>query len=119
MSRRHYLAALIRLYLAQPGAPSRASRQDWALAQTLYARGIDLADLTHAVRLATLRRFLGAGHRPPPPVRSLAYYRHVLDQLGPDELDPGYVDYIARRYADLTAHGARSDRQNRALSDRR
>ncbi len=117
MSRRHYLAAVIRLYLAQPGAPPRASRDDWAAAQDLFARGVDLADLRHAVRLATLRRLAAAPSCGP--VRSLAYYRRVLDQLAPDELDPTYVDYIARRYAALTPPSARSDRQNRALPDRR
>ena len=117
MSRRDYLAAVIRLYLAQPGAPARASRRDWAVAQVLYARTVDLAHFAHAVRLATLRRLHGT--RPCPPISGLAYYRHVLDQLGPHELDPGYVDYIARRYAALTHAGPRSDRQNRADSDRR
>lgn len=118
MSRRHYLTALLRLYLAQPGSPSRASRQDWALAQTLYARGVDLADFAHAVRLATLRR-LTRDPLPPPPVRSLAYYRQVLDQLSPEELEIGYVDYIAFRYQAITRTDARSESQNRALPDRR
>lgn len=117
MSRRDYLAAVIRLYLAQPGAPLRASRNDWAAAQDLYARSVDLADLGHAVRLATLRRLTAA--KPCPPVRCLDYYRHVLDQLDPDELDPGYVHYIARRYALLISADAPSNRQNRAVSDRR
>jgi hypothetical protein len=117
VSRRHYLADVIRLYLAQPQAPPRASRDDWAAAQDLYARGVDLTDLGHAVRLATLRRLTAA--TPCQPVRCLAYYRHVLDRLGPDELDPAYIDYVARRYADLISADARFDRQNRALSDRR
>lgn len=123
MNRQNYLAAAIRLYLDQPGAPPRASRQDWAVAQTLFARGVSLHDFTHAVRLATLRRLLRAG-QPLPPIRSLAYYRQVLDQLTPDDIDPGYVAYIAYRYrtlfdpspADSCAH---SDRQNPAVSDRR
>ena len=117
MNRRDYLAAVMRLFLAQPGAPPRASRNDWAAAQHLYARGVDLAELAHAVRLATLRRL--AAPRSRSPVRSLAYYARVLEHLGPDELDPGYVDYVARRYAALTPPGARLDRQNRALPDRR
>ena len=117
MNRRDYLAALMRLFLAQPGAPPRASRNDWAAAQDLYARGVDLAELAHAVRLATLRRL--AAPRAHRPVRCLAYYGRVLEQLGPDELDPAYVDYVARRHAHLTPPSARSDRQNRALPDRR
>lgn len=117
MNRHGYLAAVMRLFLAQPGAPPRASRNDWAEAQDLYACGVDLADLAHAMRLANLRRLAVA--RSSSPVRCLAYYRRVLEQLGADELEPAYVDYIARRHAALTPPSARSDRQNRALPDRR
>jgi len=119
-----YLAAAIRLYLALPGAPRRASRADWAVAATLHDRGVCLDTLAHALRLATLRR-LRPGD-PLEPVRSLAYYRRVLDQLTPDDLDPGYVDYVARRYQQLLASPAQPraqsalpDRQNPALSGRR
>lgn len=120
MNRRHYLATVIRLYLAQPGAPSRASRQDWAVAQSLFQHGVSLHDFAHAVQLATLRRLLRQGP-PLPPIRSLAYYRHVLEQLTPDDLDPGYAHYVSLRYQALLApqHKARSNRQNHALPDRR
>ena len=118
MNRRQYLVAVIRLFLAQPGAPARATRDDWAVAQALYARGVDYADFSHAVRLATLRRLAAAGP-PLPPVRRLAYYRQVLDQLSPDELESGYVDYVAYRYQAIARTDARSDRQNHALPDRR
>jgi hypothetical protein len=120
MNRRRYLAAVIRLYLDQPGTPLRASRQDWAVAQSLFNRGVSLRDFTHTVHLATLRRLVRQGP-PLPPVRSLAYYRSVLDQLTPDDLDPDYVRYIDHRYQSLLAPHtkARSDRQNHALSDRR
>ena len=117
MSRRKYLVAVIRLFLAQSGAPARASRDDWAVAQALYARGVDFDHFSHAVRLAALRRLTRDG--PPPPVRSLAYYRQVLDQLSPDELESGYVDYVAFRYQAITRTDARLYRQNHALSDRR
>jgi hypothetical protein len=125
MSERNaYLAAAIRLYLDLPGAPPRASRTDWAVAATLHDRGVSLHTLAHALRLATLRR-LRPGE-PREPVRSLAYYRRVFERLTPDDLDPGYVDYVARRYRDLLTSPAQpleqsalSDRQNRALSGRR
>lgn len=119
-----YLAAAVRLYLDLPGAPDRAHRTDWAVAATLHDHGVSLHTLAHALRLATLRR-LRPGE-PLEPVRSLAYYRRVLDHLTPDDLDPGYVDYVARRYRELLAsptqplgQSALPDRQNRALSGRR
>ena len=122
--RRSYLAAAIRLYLDSPGAPRRASRSDWAVATNLYDRGVPLEILAHVVRLATLRR-----HRPGTalePVHSLAYYRRVLDQLTPEALEPGYVDYVARSYEALfgeaathSRHDAVSLRRDAAVSDRR
>ena len=116
MTRRHYLAAVIRFFLAQPAAPARAARDDWAVAQTLYTRGVSLGDFTHAVRIATLRRLNAAEPLPPP--RRLAYYRQVLELLTPAERDPDYVTYVANRYQVATSISARSDRQNRALPDR-
>jgi hypothetical protein len=113
--RRTYLAAAIRLYLQMPGAPRRASRSDWAVAATLYARGLPLETLAHVVRLATLRRARPTSSLEP--VHSLAYYRTVLDHLTPDALDPGYVDYVTRKYNALfggEADGANQDAVSRS-----
>lgn len=129
--RSSYLAAALRLYLDLPGTPRRASRNDFAVAATLHARGVPLDTLAHAMRLATLRRSLRCQDDPPlEPVGSLAYYRRVLEQLTPEALDPGYVAYVQHKYRELLQSGAGSaqrppqqtalsDRQNRAVSDRR
>ncbi len=125
-----YLAAALRLYLDLPGAPRRASRNDFAVAATLHSRGVPLDTLAHAMRLATLRRSLRCHDDPPlEPVASLAYYRRVLDTLTPEALDPGYVAYITHKYQKLLAALAGSPspeypaalfhRQNAAVSDRR
>ena len=113
--RRASLAAAIRLSLHVPGAPRRASRSDWVVAATLYDRAVPLQTLAHVLRLATLRR-LRPG-QPLEPVHSLAYYRTALDHLAADALDPGYVDYIARKYEDLV-DSTRGPLNQTALSDR-
>jgi len=123
--RRGYLHEALRLYLQAPDTPERASRNDWTVAGDLYAHGVPLPTLAHAIRLASLRRRLR--HGPPlAPITTLAYFRRVFDQLTPEELDPGYVDYVHHRYRELLAAApahhqtpALSDRQNPALSDRR
>jgi len=125
--RRAYLVAAIRLYLELPGAPRRASRSDWAVAATLYNRGVSLETLAHVFRLATLRRARPTS--PLEPAHSLAYYRTVLEQLTPDALDPGYVDCVASKYDALFREvtqtnsprpkRAVSDPQNHAVSERR
>jgi hypothetical protein len=126
-----YLDAALRLYLELPGAPRRASRNDFAVAATLHARGVSLDTLAHAMRLATLRRTLrGPGDPPLEPVSSLAYYRRVLDTLTPEALDPGYVAYVNHSYQQLlrslagsprllASQSALPDRHNPAVSDRR
>lgn len=122
--RSDYLAAVIRLYLELPGAPCHASRSDWAVAGNLYASAVPLHTLDHVFKLVTLRR-LRPG-QPLEPIRSLAYYRRVLEHLTPDALDPGYRDYVAHSYqarfgsADNSHNqSALSDRQKNAVSDRR
>ena len=130
MNRRDYLAALLRLYLEQPDTPDVPRRGDWAVAADPYRLGIPLETVAHAIRLATLRRLQRDPADPPlAPVRSLAYYRTALATLTPEELEPTYVDYIARRHAlrlgqlstlaSSDDSKARLDRQIPALAGRR
>ena len=80
MTRRQYLAEVIRLYLEAEETPSRASRRDWAIAGDLYRQGVPVQHLAHAMRIASLRR--GFHHHPPlATVSSLAYYRAILEKL--------------------------------------
>ncbi len=99
MKRTEYLAEIIRLYLLAPDTPRKASRRDWAVAGTLYRKGIPLQTVAHAIRLATLRRHLRDPQLGPlEPIHSLAYYRTVIDQMDPLALDPGYIDFTAWKY---------------------
>ena len=123
MTRDQYLAAALGLYLEAPDAPSRASRRDWAIAADFYRSGVQLEELAHAIRLATLRRRGNA--QPTEAIHSLAYYRTVLERLNADDLHPDYVDYIRHKYDGLhTTDTAQNGKprlrsQNPALSGRR
>lgn len=113
MTRTQYLEEILRLYTAEPDTPSRPTRRDLAIASALYDDGVQIDSFAHAIRLATLRRRLGKHH---PRIQSLAYYRAVLNQLNDDELEPGYVDYVKRRYQwDSMPEEARLQRQHPAL----
>ena len=96
VTRRDYLAQVIRLYLEAPDTPDRPSQNDWAIAGDLFRRGIHLDHLAHAIRIAKLRRTLDG--QPRESVHSLAYYRAILRGLNEDALDPGYIDYVRYRY---------------------
>jgi hypothetical protein len=103
-SRNTYIAALLQLYLEQPDTPAVPRRGDRAVAADLHDQGAPLATIAHAIRLATLRRHLRDPAEPPlPPIRSLAYYRRVLDSLTSEELEPGYAAYLATEHARLLA----------------
>ena len=101
MTRRQYLAEAIRLYRDAPGTPSEPTRRDWAVAGDLYRRGVDLEVLAHAIRLATLRRHASDGQTD---IRSLAYYRAVIDALTEEDLDHDYVAYVRDRYQSLKSN---------------
>src|SRR5215831_14723645 len=77
-----YVAAVLILYVELPETPLRASVQDQWQARRLYDRGVPLCVVASAFLLASLRRL----HRPadgPPlsPIRSLAYFLPVIDEL--------------------------------------
>jgi len=100
MTRKAYLAAVMRIYLAAPGSPAKASRSDWAIAATLFERNIPIERFAHAVRLASVRRFLSTRQDEPPAqeVRSLAYYRMVLQRISVAESQGGYVGYVESKF---------------------
>jgi hypothetical protein len=100
MTRKAYLAAVMRTYLAAPGSPKKASRSDWAIAATLLERDIPIERFAHAVRLASVRRFLSTRQDEPPAqeVRSLAYYRMALQRLSVAETNDGYVRYVDSKF---------------------
>lgn len=69
------------------GHPPRADR---ALLRDLYQRGLSLSLILAAFRLASARRSTDL-----PPVRSIAYFRSVIDELA--NADPAYLDYLIAR----------------------
>ncbi len=102
MTRKQYLHAAIELYLQEPGSPLRATRADWAIAATLFRSHVPIDRLAHAIRLAAIRRGLASdSQNRRAEVRSLAYYRAVLQRLSPDELEIGYVEYVQSAFRNL------------------
>ena len=76
-------------------ALSRPSRADRTLAIDLVARGLSFDLLQSAFILATARRRFAA--TPPQPIRSLAYFIPIIDELLRDPPDPDYIRYLAAR----------------------
>ncbi len=93
-----YQSAVLRLYLELPETPSRAGPQDRKRAEELYARGIKLATVESALLLASLRR-LGRPDDWPPlaPIRSLAYFLPVIEEVLDNPIPDGYREYLSRK----------------------
>ncbi len=90
-----YSSRVLDLYSRLPDTPSRPRRADRQLVVQLHARSVDPDIIESALLLATARRLCRPSHRPPlPPVRSLAYYLPVLDELLHHPLPLGYSRYL-------------------------
>ena len=99
LKRDEYLQYVIERYLQAPDTPDKARRNDWAVAAQFFQRGFALSDIEYAIRLASLRRFLRDPKEPPlDPIRSLAYFRPVINLVRKQQHDPGYIEYIEIKY---------------------
>jgi hypothetical protein len=103
MSRAAYVHALLALYVSLPQtALRRASPADRRLAAQLFDRGLQMTTVQAAILLALDRRDARPPGLPPlPPIRSLAYFLPVIEELILDPPEPGYLGFLlARRQRD-------------------
>jgi hypothetical protein len=90
-----YLTAVILLYVELPETPLSASIQDQRLARRLHDRGIPLHLVESAMLLASLRRLVRPADLPSlPPIRSLAYFQPVIEELLIHPMPDNYLDYL-------------------------
>ena len=90
-----YVAAVLIVYVDLPDTPLRASVQDQWQARRLYDRGVSLRLVESALLLGSLRRLMRPADVPPlPPIRSLAYFQPVIDELLDHPAPDNYLDYL-------------------------
>jgi hypothetical protein len=89
-----YLSAVLKLYLELPETPSRAGPYDRKIAAELHGRGINLVTVESALLLASLRRL---GRPPLSPIRSLAYFFPVIQELRDHPVPDDYREYLRRK----------------------
>lgn len=94
--RADYLKRLLELYSGLPHtAARRPSPYDRRLARQLFDRGISLDTIETAFLLAIARRAHRDPERPPlQPVRSLAYFLPVIEEVLQLSIEPGYLRYL-------------------------
>jgi hypothetical protein len=93
-----YVSKVLTLYLELPETPLRSSLYDQKRAAELQLRGVPLDLIEAALLLGSLRRLLRSpGALPLSPIRSLAYFQPIIDELLSSPLSDSYVGYLRNK----------------------
>jgi hypothetical protein len=99
-----YVADVLLLYVELPETPLRAGVQDQWRARRWHDLGLPLRVVESAFLLGSLRRLLRPTDAPPlSPIRSLAYFQPVLDELIANPPPENYLDYLRLKLRRLAA----------------
>jgi hypothetical protein len=102
MHRQEYVCRLIEAYRKTPGTTGRANRQDRRFAEQLYEQQLPLKVVENALLLASARRLLRPDNAPPLDViRSLYYFRAVIDEVMQTTMSEHYFLYLRRKLAEI------------------
>jgi hypothetical protein len=94
---RAYVRVVLAGYVAVIGAPSKPRPFDRVLALKLCRERICIDVVLAALTLAGLRRIRRPHSTLPlPPIRSLAYFRPIIDELTAAPPSPEYILYLSR-----------------------
>jgi hypothetical protein len=98
-----YVTAVLTLYLGLPETPLRASTHDRRLAHQLHERGVSLQVAESAFLLASLRRLARPADVPAlSPIRSLAYFQPVIEELLANPAPKNYTEYLRLKLQQMT-----------------
>jgi hypothetical protein len=90
-----YVNTVLTLYLGLPETPLRARTQDRRLARQLHQRGVALCVVESAFLLASVRRLARPAEAPAlSPIRSLAYFQPVIEELLSNPTPENYLEYL-------------------------
>lgn len=93
-----YVRTILRLYQNLPETPAQPNSRDCLCAYQLQQGGIPLALIESAFLLGSLRRLLRPPGAPPlPPIRSLAYFQPVIEELLHTPVPDSYIEYLRHK----------------------
>ena len=93
-----YIRQVLEAYRKTPGTLVTVRRADRLLAAQLYQRGLSVKVIENALVLAATRRLLRPADAPPlGPIRSLAYFLPVIEEVLALRVSPDYFQYLRRK----------------------
>ena len=100
-----YVAEVLKLYLELPETPCKAGTNDRITASGLWERGIPVTTVESAFLLASIRR-LGRSPDLPPlsPIRSLAYFLPVIQEILEKQVNDDYLRYLRMKVRSLCSN---------------
>lgn len=102
--RARFVDSVLAAYKKTPGTVGIVRKADRRLASQLFDSGVSLELVTAALALAASRRISRPEDADPlEPVRSLHYFRPVIDELLRGDHDPFVLSYIEDRLQRLVA----------------
>lgn len=95
-----YVRQVLDAYRKTPGTMGTVRRPDRLLAAQLHQRGVSVTVVENALVLAAARRLVRAADAPPlGPVRSLAYFLPVIEEVLGMRVGPDYFRYLRHKLA--------------------
>ena len=105
ISQDDYVERLLRAYRQTPTTMGTVRPADRVVAVELHARGISLRVVENAFILAVSRRLMRAPGAPPlMPIRSLAYFLPVIEEVIEMRISPNYFVYLEYKIRQVTEH---------------
>jgi hypothetical protein len=100
-----YVAKVITLYLEMPETPIRTSISDQRLARSWLLGDIPFEVVEIALLMGSLRRLQRPAEAPPlAPIRSLAYFSPIIEELKHNPTQDGYLAFLRVKLQQLTNH---------------
>jgi hypothetical protein len=113
------VTVVVSLYVDMPDTPMRVSTSDQWLARHFYQDGVPLETVETALLLGSLRRLIRPADSPPlTPIRSLAYFRPVIEELQENPAPENYRDYLRLKLR-IATQTPPADVQKNTFSDDR
>jgi hypothetical protein len=95
MEQREYVQRLLEAYRSTPGTSGVIRRPDRLLAAQLHECGVPLEAVENALLLATARRIIRPAEAAPlGTIRSLAYFKPVIEEVLETQISPMYFQYL-------------------------